>query len=136
VFKKRKVEDHSYFILSPVSPKEYKDTVPELNGSRTNQVLGFFKVAALERIGFAKHREADERKAVALAVVDADAGETATSPRAAPTKKTSRKTHLQLQPPPPPRGKLGRSVVVDQRILPQPPREPGSWTSRPASSKP
>jgi hypothetical protein len=54
-------------------------------------VFEFFKVAAPERVGFAKHREATERKAAALAAADADAGETATSPRAAPTKKTSRK---------------------------------------------
>jgi hypothetical protein len=33
--KKRKVEEHGDFILGPVSPKEYKDTVAELNGSRT-----------------------------------------------------------------------------------------------------
>jgi hypothetical protein len=75
-----------------MSPKEYKDTVAELNGSQTNRVFEFFKVAAPERIGFAKHREAAEMKAAALAATDADAGETATSPRAAPMKKTSRKT--------------------------------------------
>jgi hypothetical protein len=91
VLKKRKVEDHGDFILSPVSPKEYKDTVVELNGSRTNREFEFFKVAVPERVGFAKHREAAERKATALAAANADAGETATSPCAAPTKKTSRK---------------------------------------------
>jgi hypothetical protein len=91
VLKKRKVEDHSDFILGPVLPKEYKETVAELNGSRTNRVFEFFKVAAPERVGFAKHREAAERKTVLLAAADADAGETATSPRAASTKKTSRK---------------------------------------------
>jgi hypothetical protein len=36
VLKKRKVEDHADFILGPVSPKEYKDTVAELNRSHTN----------------------------------------------------------------------------------------------------
>jgi hypothetical protein len=36
VLKKRKVEDHGDFILGPVSPKEYKEMVAELNGSRTN----------------------------------------------------------------------------------------------------
>jgi hypothetical protein len=36
VLKKRKVEDHDNFILGPVSLKEYKETVAELNGSRTN----------------------------------------------------------------------------------------------------
>jgi hypothetical protein len=55
-------------------------------------VFEFFKVAAPERIGFAKHREVAERKAAALTAAAADAGETATSPRTAPTKKTSRKT--------------------------------------------
>jgi hypothetical protein len=91
VLKKRKVEDHDDFILSPVLPKEYKETVTKLNGSRTNRVFEFFKIAAPERVGFAKHREAAERKAAALAAADADAGETATSPRAAPTRKTGRK---------------------------------------------
>jgi hypothetical protein len=90
VLKKRKVEAHGDFILSPVSPKEYKDTVAKLNGSRTNRVFEFFKVNAPERIGFAKHREAAERKAVALAAVEADAGETATSPRAAPKRAGKR----------------------------------------------
>jgi hypothetical protein len=74
-----------------VSPKEYKDTVAELNRSHTNRVFEFFKVTAPERVGFAKHREAVERKAAALAAADVEAGETATSPRGAPTKKTSRK---------------------------------------------
>jgi hypothetical protein len=91
VLKKRKVEAHGDFILGPVLPKEYKETVAELNGSRTNRVFEFFKVAAPERIDFAKHHEAAERKAAALAATDADAGETATSPRAAPTKRTGRK---------------------------------------------
>jgi hypothetical protein len=36
VLKKRKVEDHVDFILDPVLPKEYKDTVAELNRSQTN----------------------------------------------------------------------------------------------------
>jgi hypothetical protein len=91
VLKKRKVEYHGDFILGPVSPKEYKETVAELNGSRTNRVFEFFKVAAPERVGFAKHREAAERKAVALAAADTDAGETATSRGAAPTKRAGRK---------------------------------------------
>jgi hypothetical protein len=54
-------------------------------------VFEFFKVVAPERVGFAKHREATERKAVALVVADADAGETATSPRIASTKKVDKK---------------------------------------------
>jgi hypothetical protein len=91
VLKKRKVEDHDDFILGPVSPKEYKEIVTEINGSQTNRVFKFFKVAAPERVVFAKHREAAERKAAALAAADADAGETATSPRAAPTRKTEKK---------------------------------------------
>jgi hypothetical protein len=44
VLKKRKVEAHGDFILGPVSPKEYKDTVAELNGSRMNRVFEFFKI--------------------------------------------------------------------------------------------
>jgi hypothetical protein len=91
---KRKVEDHSDFILGPVSLKEYKDTVAELNGSRTNRVFEFFKVTAPERLGFAKHREAAEREAAALAVAEGDAAETATSPHAggALSKVTKRAT--------------------------------------------
>jgi hypothetical protein len=92
VLKKRKVEAHGDFILGPVSPKEYKDTVVELNGSRTNRVFEFFKINAPERVGFAKHREAAERKAAALASAEADAGETATSPRVAPKKAGKRGT--------------------------------------------
>jgi hypothetical protein len=90
VLKKRKVEAHEDFILSPVSPKEYKDTIAELNGSRTNRVFEFFKINPPERVGFAKHRETAEKKAVTLAAAEADAEETATSPRAAP-KKTCRR---------------------------------------------
>jgi hypothetical protein len=90
VLKKRKVEAHGDFILSHVSPKEYKDTVAGLNGSPTNRVFEFFKINAPERVGFAKHRKAAERKAIALAVAEADAGETATSPRAAPKKASKR----------------------------------------------
>jgi hypothetical protein len=90
VLKKRKVEAHGDFILGPVSPKEYKDTVVELNGSRTNRVFEFFKIIPPERVRFAKHREAAKKKAVALAAAEADAEETATSPLAAP-KKTGRR---------------------------------------------
>jgi hypothetical protein len=90
VLKKRKVEAHGDFILGPVSPKEYKDTVVELNGSRTNRVFEFSKVNAPERVGFAKHREAAERKAAALAAAEADVGETATSLRVAPKKAGKR----------------------------------------------
>jgi hypothetical protein len=84
------VEAHGDFILGPVSPKEYKDTVAELNRSRTNRVFEFFKINPPERVGFAKHREAAKKKAAALAAAEADAEETATSPRAAP-KKTGRR---------------------------------------------
>jgi hypothetical protein len=90
VLKKRKVEAHGDFILGPVSPKEYKETVAELNRSRTNRVFEFFKVNAPERIGFAKHREAAERKAAALTAAEADAGETTTSPRATPKRAGKR----------------------------------------------
>jgi hypothetical protein len=90
VLKKRKVEAHGDFILGPVSPKEYKDTVTELNGSRTNRVFEFFKVNPPERVGFAKHCEAADRKAAALAAAEANADETTTSPRAAPKKASKR----------------------------------------------
>jgi hypothetical protein len=86
VLRRRKVEAHGDFILGPVSPKEYKDTVAELNGSRTNRVFEFFKITPPERVGFAKHREAAEKKAAAVAAAEADAEETATSPCAAPQK--------------------------------------------------
>jgi hypothetical protein len=91
VLKKRKVEAHGDFFLGPVSPKEYRDTVAELNGSRTNRVFEFFQINPPERVGFAKHHEAAERKAVVLAAAEADVEETATSPRAAP-KKTDRRS--------------------------------------------
>jgi hypothetical protein len=90
VLSKRKVEAHGNFILGPVSPKEYKDTVAELNGSRTNRVFEFFKINPPERVGFAKHREAAEKKAAALTAAEANAEETTTSPRAAPQKTGKR----------------------------------------------
>jgi hypothetical protein len=90
VLRKRKVEAHGDFILGPVSLKEYKDTVAELNGSRTNRVFEFFKINPPERVGFAKHREAAEKKAATLAAAEADAEETATSPRAASQKTGKR----------------------------------------------
>jgi hypothetical protein len=52
VLKKRKVEAHGDFILSSVSPKEYKDTVAELNGSRTNRVFEFFNINPLNASDF------------------------------------------------------------------------------------
>jgi hypothetical protein len=130
VLNKRKVEDHGDFILCLVSPKEYKETVVELNGSRTNRVFEFFKVTAPERVGFAKHREAAERKAAALAAADADAGEIATSPRAAPTKKTGRKNVPAAAAT---EGRARKKRGGRPADLPQRPREPESWTSRPAS---
>jgi hypothetical protein len=51
VLRKRKVEAHGDFILGPVSPKEYKDIVAELNGSRTNRVFEFFKITPLNASG-------------------------------------------------------------------------------------
>jgi hypothetical protein len=99
VLKKRKVEAHGDFILGPVSPKEYKDTVAELNGSRTNLVFEFFKINPPERVGFAKHREAAEKKAAALAAAEADAEETVTSPRAAPKKTGRRGCRMDLPGP-------------------------------------
>jgi hypothetical protein len=94
VLKKRKVEDHGNFILGPVSPKEYKDTMAELNGSQMNCVFEFFKVTVPWRVGFAKHRETAERKAVALAAASADTAETAMSPHVSgtPSKKTTKRT--------------------------------------------
>jgi hypothetical protein len=90
VLRRRKVEAQGDFILGLVSPKEYKDTVSELNGSRTNRVFEFFKITPPERVGFAKHREAAENKAAAVAAAEADAEETTTSLRAAPQKTTRR----------------------------------------------
>jgi hypothetical protein len=113
-----------------MSPKEFKDTVAELNGSRTNRVFEFFKVTAPRCVGFAKHHEAAERKAVALAAADVEAGETVTSPRGAPTKKTSRKAAPAAAATAAAEGKARKKHGG------WPPREPGSWTSRPASSEP
>jgi hypothetical protein len=93
VLKKRKVEEHGDFIQGPISLKEYKDTMAKLNGSRTNRVFEFFKITTLERVGFAKHHEAAERKAATIAAAGSDTVETATYPRAggATPKKTSKK---------------------------------------------
>jgi hypothetical protein len=88
VLKKRKVEAHGDFILGPVLPKEYKDTVAELNRSQTNRVFEFFQINPLNASD--SLREATEKKAAALAAAEADAEETTTSPRAAP-KKTGRR---------------------------------------------
>jgi hypothetical protein len=98
VLKKRKVEAHGDFILGLVSPKKYKDTVAELNGSRTNLVFEFFKISPPERVGFAKHREAAEKKAAALAAAEGDVDETVTSPRAAPRKISKRSTPAAATP--------------------------------------
>jgi hypothetical protein len=124
--KKRKVEDHGDFILGPVSSKEYKDTMAELNGSQTNHVFEFFKFTTPEQLGFAKHREAAERKAAALAAAEADAGQTATSPRAggALPKKTSKKTALAAAAPLWPKGKPERNAALVRRALPRWPKEP------------
>jgi hypothetical protein len=130
VLRRRKVEAHGDFILGPVSPKEYKETVTELKGSRTNRVFEFFKVSVPERIGFAKHREAAERKAAVLAAAEADTVETATSPRAAPKrggKKTAPTATATAE------GGPGRSVAGDRRIHLWRSREPELSTSKLAS---
>jgi hypothetical protein len=134
VLKKRKVEDHSDFILGPVSLKEYKDTVAELNGSRTNRVFEFFKVTAPERVGFAKHCEAAERKAAALAAVGADTAETATSPHAsgAPSKKTMKRTAPAAAAMAAAEGKPGRNRAPTQRARLLQPRKHGSSILIPA----
>jgi hypothetical protein len=135
VLKKRKVEDHDNFILGPMSPKEYKEMVAELNGSRTNRVFEFFKIVAPECVGFTKHHEAAERKAVALATADAEAGKPQLH-RAPPRRgKSAGERLLPLPPPPPPKEKRGRNVVAGRRTRLQRPKEPGLWTSRLASSK-
>jgi hypothetical protein len=136
VLKKRKVEDHADFILSPVSPKKYEDTVAELNGSRTNQVFEFFKVITPEHVGFAKHREAAERKASVLPTADADVGEIVTSPRDAPTKKITRNVVPAAAATAATEGKTRKKRGARPTDLPRPPKEPGSWTSRPASLEP
>jgi hypothetical protein len=89
-------------------------------------VFEFFKFTAPERLGFAKHREAAERKAAALAAAEVDAGETATSPRArgAPSKKTSKKTASPLLPPLRSKGKPERNAAPVRRAHPRWPKEP------------
>jgi hypothetical protein len=59
----------------------------------TSRVFEFFKIAPPERVGFAKHREAAEKKAAAVAAAEADAEEMATSPRIAPQKTGRRSAH-------------------------------------------
>jgi hypothetical protein len=133
VLRKRKVEAHGDFILGPVSPKEYKDTVAELNGSRMNRVFEFFKINPHERVGFAKHREAAEKKAAALAAAEADAEETATSPRAAPQKAGRRAPLLRLLLPP--KGRPGGNVAGGRLTRRHHPRGLVSSTLRRASSR-
>jgi hypothetical protein len=130
VLRRRKVEAHGDFILGPVSPKEYKDTVAELNGSRTNRVFEFFKITPPERAGFAKHREAAEKKVAAVAAAEADAEETATSPRAAP-QKTGRRS----APAAATAAAEGKARKGGRRTRPRPPRGLASSTWRQASSK-
>jgi hypothetical protein len=128
VLRRRKVEAHGDFILGPVSPKEYKDTVAELNGSRTNRVFEFFKITPPERVGFAKHREAAEKKAAAVAAAEADAEEMATSPRAAPQKTGRRSAPAAATAAA--EGKAGRNGAGGRRTRPCPPRGPASSTWR------
>jgi hypothetical protein len=131
VLKKRKVEAHGDFILGPVSLKEYRDTVAELNGSRTNRVFEFFKINPPERVRFAKHREALRRKLRRLL----------------PPKQTLRRRRLRrvplrrkpaggvplLRPLLPPKGRPGRNAAGGRRTRPHHPRGPRSSTLRPAS---
>jgi hypothetical protein len=134
VLKKRKVEDHGDFILGPVSPKEYKDTVAELDGSRTNRVFDFFKVTAPESIGFAKHCEAAERKAAALTTAGADTAETMTSPCAggAPSKKTTKRTNPATAAMAAAEGKPRRNGAPGRRAHLRQPRRHGSSILIPA----
>jgi hypothetical protein len=133
VLRRRKVEAHEDFILGPVSPKEYKDTVAELNGSRTNRVFEFFKITPPERVGFAKHREAAEKKVVAVAAAEADAEETATSPRAA-SQKTGRRS-VPAAATAAAEGKARKKRGGRPADSPRPPRGPASLTWRQASSR-
>jgi hypothetical protein len=135
VLKKRKVEDHGDFILGPVSPKEYKEAVAKLNGSRTNRVFEFFKIVVLERVGFAKHRKAAERKAATLAAADAEAGETVTSLRTASTRKTGTRNAPAAAATAAAEGKARKKRGGRPADSPRRPKEPGSWTSRLTSSK-
>jgi hypothetical protein len=105
----------------------------ELDGSRTNRIFEFFKIAPPERVDFAKHREATEKKAAAVAAAEADAEETATSPRAAPQKTGRRGAPAAATLPL--KGKPGRSGAGGWRTRPRPPRGPASWTWRRVSSK-
>jgi hypothetical protein len=110
--------------------------VAEINGSRTNQVFEFFKVIAPEHVGFAKHREAAERKASVLPTADADVGEIVTSPRDAPMKKITRNVVPAAAATAATEGKTRKKRGARPTDLPRPPKEPGSWTSRPASLEP
>jgi hypothetical protein len=130
VLKKRKVEDHDDLHLDPVSPKEYKETVAELNGSRTNRVIEFFKIAAPERIGFAPKGKRRPLPLLTRKLVKPQLR------RAPPRRgKPAGETLLPLSPPPPPKEKRGRNAVAGRRTRTRRPKERGSWTSRLASSK-
>jgi hypothetical protein len=125
------VEAHGDFILGPVSPKEYKDTVAELNESRTNRVFEFFKITTLNASGLPSIARQPRRKLRRLL----------------PPKRTLRRQQLRrallrrkpgggaplLRPLLPPRGKPGRNAAGGLRTHPHRPRGPGLWMSRPAS---
>jgi hypothetical protein len=96
-------------------------------------VFLFFKVATPELVGFAKHRKAAERKVAVLAAADADASETATSPRAAPMRKTGRKNVPVVAATAAAEGRARKKGGGGPADSPQRPREPESWTSRLAS---
>jgi hypothetical protein len=87
-------------------------------------VFEFFKIVAPERVGFAKHREAAERKAAALAAAGA-----------APPRKTGRRNAPATTATAAAEGKAGKKRGGRPADSPQRPKEPGLWTSRLASSK-
>jgi hypothetical protein len=133
VLKKRKVEAHRDFILDPVSPKEYKDTNAELNGSRTNRVFEFFKINPLNSSDLPNIERQPRRKLSHLLPPKRTLRRR--RPRRVLPRRKSAGGALLLRPLPLPKGGPGRNAAGSRRTLPHHPRGPGSSTLKPASSR-
>jgi hypothetical protein len=126
VLKKRKVEKHGDFILDPISPKEYKDMMVELNGSPTNHMFGFFKIVSLERVGFSKIAKQQKGRPLCLLLP----APVRTSPLVggAVTKKTSKKAPSSAAATAAVEGKARKKCSARPTGSPQWPLKQGSWT--------
>jgi hypothetical protein len=133
VLKKRKVEEHGDFILSPVSPMEYKDTMAELNGSRTNRVFEFFKVTAPSvwaSLSIARRQRGKPSHSLLSALTRRKLPHLRT-PAACLRRGLRRKFLLLLWPQPLPRGRPKRSASPPEELSPSSQedtvRQSGHW---------